>query len=471
MTEWSRACGFEPALHHQLIIEKLEAVTRGDIKRLAVFLPPGSAKSTYTSVLFPPYFLAQHSKCSILTASHSASLATTFGRRCRNLIDEHGSLLGYTLAKDSQAADDWGTSTQCVYFCAGVGGRIAGHRADLGLIDDPVGSIEDADSQVIRDKIWEWYEWSFLPRLKPGAPIVVISTRWHEDDLMGRLLARQAGKWEVVKIPMEAEENDPIGRSQGDRLWPEYFTDEMVVEAKANTRKWNGAYQQNPNPEAGDYFKSEWLIGYQPEQLPKNLQTYAVGDYACSDRDLKKNDPTLLIPFGLDEGNNIWIYPDIWWNVADTGKIVNQMIETMRRRNPVVWIAETENIVKSIGPFLRTRMVEEEIFTTRIQELPGGRDKSSKARSIQGRMEMGKVFFPKFASWWPRAEHELLTFPVGTHDEWPDALGCIGRYLDMLKGKREVPAKKVVKEMTYGWLLQRHRQKQQALEALKEGLS
>lgn len=470
MVAWAQLVGYEPAAHHRLIISKLEAVSRGEIHRLAIFLPPGSAKSTYSSVLFPPWFLAQREGSSILTVSHNKELAVKFGRRCRNLVDQYEKVLNYALASDSQAADDWGTSNGSIYFCAGIGGAIAGHRADLGVIDDPIGSIEDADSQQVRDAVWDFYEWDFVPRLKPNASVVVISTRWHEDDLMGRLLTKQPGKWEVIKFPMEAVENDVLGRTVGQRLWPEYFTPEMVDEAKENPRKWMGAYQQEPSPEEGSYFKKEWLIGYEPSNLPKCLTIYVASDHACTDKENQRADSSLLIPFGVDEGENVWVLPDIWWEKEDTGKVVDAMLDMMRRRKPVVWVAETEHIVKSIGPFLRTRMREEHVYTTRLQEMTGRRDKVSKARSIQGRMEMRKVYFPKFANWWPEAEHELLTFPVGTHDEWPDVLGLIGRFLDQLQYHPQPQAVAPLKEWTFGWYKQRLKQKQMAIDSMMRGM-
>ncbi len=469
LSSWSRLCGFEPAQHHELIISKLEAVARGEIRRLAIFLPPGAAKSTYSSVLFPPWFLAQRSGASILCASCNKRLADKFGRLSRNLIDEHSKTLGYTLAQDSQAVDDWGTSNGGVYFCAGVDSRIAGHRADLGLIDDPIGSLEDADSVNIRESVWDWYEWCFVPRLKPGGSIVVISTRWHEDDLMGRLLTKQLGKWEVIKLPMLATADDPLGRQPGDRLWPEYFTQEMVDEAQSNPRKWQGPYQQDPTPESGDYFKAEWLVGYQPHNLPKALTIYVASDHACSTKEGNKNDATCLLPFGVDEGDNVWILPDIFWDRADTGKVVTEMVDIIRRRDPVAWVAETEHIVKSIGPFLRKTLKEEGLYRCRIQEISGQRDKPSKARSIQGRMEMRKVFFPTFAPWWPAAQHELLTAWSGAHDDFADCLSVIGRYLDKYQAAAAEPQVPKPDYFTLGWLKRETKNRELILKEVKSG--
>lgn len=469
LSAWARLCGFEPARHHELIISKLEAVARGDIKRLAIFLPPGAAKSTYSSVLFPPWFLAQRPSSSILCASCNKRLADKFGRLSRNLIDEHANTLGYSLAQDSQAVDDWGTSNGGVYFCAGVDSRIAGHRADLGLIDDPIGSLEDADSANQRESVMEWYEWCFVPRLKPNGSIVVISTRWHEDDLMGRLLQRQVGKWEVVKLPMIAGDGDPLGRQPGDRLWPEYFTDEMVKEAQSNPRKWQGPYQQDPTPESGDYFKAEYIVPYQPHMLPKALNVYVASDHACSTKEVNKNDATCLVPFGVDEGDNVWILPDIVWDRLDTGSVVDRMVEIIRRRDPIAWIAETEHIVKSIGPFLRQRLKEEKLYKCRLQEIPSAKDKPRKARSIQGRMEMRKVFFPTFAPWWAKAQHELLTAWSGQHDDFADCLSVIGRYLDRYQKAQPVEAEPEPDYFTLGWLKRKTESATASANSIKGG--
>src|SRR5688572_5028167 len=207
LTEFARLCGFEPARHHLLLIGGLEAVERGDLQNLAVFMPPGSAKSTYTSVLFAAW-LMQRQMANVLAASHTTELAEKWGRRVRNLIVEHRHVLGIDLAPDSQAAGRWSLTTGAEYYAAGVGTGIAGFRAKFGLIDDPIRSRQDADSELIRDRIWDWYINDFRTRLVPGARKVLIQTRWHEDDLAGRALNHE--KWNVIALPAIAEGNDPL---------------------------------------------------------------------------------------------------------------------------------------------------------------------------------------------------------------------------------------------------------------------
>jgi hypothetical protein len=188
-TEWCRFCGYEPAPHHRLLINRLEKVARGEIDRLAVFMPPGSAKSTYGSVLFPPWFMASRPGTQVLGASHTVELAERWGRKVRGLIAEYGSTLGCALSPASNAAGRWELTHGAEYFAAGVGVGIAGFRADLAIIDDPLRSRKDADSETNRERQWEWFKGDLSPRLKPGAAIILIQTRWHEDDLAGRILA------------------------------------------------------------------------------------------------------------------------------------------------------------------------------------------------------------------------------------------------------------------------------------------
>src|SRR4051812_3276832 len=207
--KWCEHNGFLPARHHRLLIEKLEAVARGDIERLAVFMPPGSAKSTYASVLFAPWLMAQNPKALILAASHTTELAERWGRRVRNLVADNTAILGINLSEDNQAAGRWGLAQGGGYYAAGAMTGIAGFRALFGLIDDPIRSRQDADSVLVRDRIWDWYLNDFRPRLVPHARQVLIQTRWHEDDLAGRALNHQ--HWDVLSLPALAKLDDQHG--------------------------------------------------------------------------------------------------------------------------------------------------------------------------------------------------------------------------------------------------------------------
>jgi hypothetical protein len=140
---------------------------------------------------------------------------------------------------------------------------------------------EDADSERARETAWQWYLNDFVPRLKPGASQILIMTRWHQDDLAGRLLEREADAWRIVDLPMEALPGDPLGRQPGERLWPEWFTPEMVEIAKRDPRARNALYQQRPVVEEGDYFKLDWFTPF--VRLPEDVTTYGASDYAVSE--------------------------------------------------------------------------------------------------------------------------------------------------------------------------------------------
>lgn len=463
--EWCRACGFEPALHHQLICDKLEAVERGEISRLMICLPPGSAKSTYTSKLYPPWYLGKRAHRTVLACSYSYTLAESFGRVSRNFIDSQENVIGMSLAKDSKSAGEWETTNGGRFFCAGVNAGIAGHRADLGLIDDPIGSQEDADSKLYRDKQWEWYWNDFIPRLKPGASVVIIANRRHEDDLLGRLLALEGDRWTVITIPMVAEDDDVLGRQPGERLWPEYFTDSMVTDAKKNDRTFSSLYQQRPTPETGDFFKADWLLPYTMDEfLTAGEKRFYVGsDHAVS---LKQSaDKTCIIPVAVDWQDVIWILPDVFWQQASTNTVVEAMLDIAARRRPLEWWAGRDHITRSFGPFLKKREVEAGIYIP-MNEVQETRDKRTRAHAIRGRMEMGMVRFPTFAPWWSEARHELLTFDSGAHDDFVDALAKIGQGLasmvkpsqpaasDVLLTKRFVP--------TLDWAKHSHERKERA---------
>ncbi len=461
LTAWSLHCGFVPAKHHKFCIDRMEDVLEGKIKRLMLLLPPGSAKSTYSSVLLPPHYLGRRPGSKILSCSHSGDLAESFGRKARNLVEFKHKELGFELCTHSKAAGRWETTNGGEYYAAGVGSGIAGYRADLGLIDDPIGKKEDAESKLLRDKQWDWYNYDFLPRLKPNASIILIQTRWHEDDLAGRLLAIERSRWNVVSIPLYAEENDVLGRKVGETLWPEYFTQEHCEQCKANPA-FVSLYQCRPSPEDGDYFLKDWLIEYDEEDLPSNLKLYVGSDHAV--RKKTENDKHCIIPAGLDSNGDLWILPDVWWKRADVGEAVDAMFDTCKRHTPLWWWAGKDMISGSIAPFLARMSIEKKAWVPLI-ELPESKDLSALAQPIRGMCRNHRVHFPRFASWWPEAKHELLSFPNGTHDDFIAALSKLGRGLtNMVNPQRAVAIAQdelllPCQPLTRMWLRRSHEQK------------
>ena len=198
------------------------AVERGDIKRLMIFMPPRSGKSTLASIYFPAWFIGRNPTKQIITASYSGRLSEDFGRKVRNTISDSdfGDIFpNVSLAPDSKASNRWHTNKDGVYMAVGVQGATTGRGADLFIIDDPVRDAAEADSELIRDKVWDWFATVAYTRLQPEGRIVVVQTRWHEDDLSGRLLTDMEDggqQWDVLTLPAIAEENDVLGRKPGE---------------------------------------------------------------------------------------------------------------------------------------------------------------------------------------------------------------------------------------------------------------
>ncbi len=397
-----------------------------------MFLPPGSAKSTYGSVLFPPW-LMQATNASVLAASHTTELAEKWGRRVRNLVNEHSTVLGISVAPDNQAAGRWALTSGSEYYAAGVGTGIAGFRAKLGLIDDPIRSRQDADSELIRDRIWDWYINDFRTRLVPGASEILIQTRWHEDDLAGRAL--QHSDWKVISLPAIAEENDQLGRVPGQPLWSDgsYGYGAQVEELRRNTpaRTWSALYQQRPAPEEGDYFKSEWLRAYDKAPARETMRIYGGSDYAVT---ADGGDFTVHAVVGLDPEGRMYLL-DLWRKQAAADEWVEAFCDLVTRWKPMGWAEEQGQIRSGVGPFLDRRQRERKAYVFR-EQFPTRGDKAVRAQSIRGRMALEGLYVPVGASWYPELRSELLSFPAGKHDDQVDALGLVGQLLDkMISGK------------------------------------
>jgi len=445
------------------LIAELEKVARGETPRLAVFMPPGSAKSTYASILFPPWLLAS-SNWNILAASHTTELAEKWGRRIRNLISEHSTTLGISLAADSQAAGRWSLNTGAEYYAAGVGTGIAGFRARLGLIDDPIRSRQDADSELIRDRIWDWYINDFKTRLVPRAAEILIQTRWSEDDLAGRALNHE--EWKVISLAALAEANDPLGRQLSEPLWDDddygYGDQLLELSTKTPARTWSALYQQRPAPEEGDYFKAEWLKPYDKAPAHATMRIYGASDYAVT---ANGGDYTVHIVVGVDPEWRIYLL-DLWRGQTASDQWVEVFCDLVRQWKPIGWAEEQGQIRAGVGPFLDKRQRERQAWVARKQ-FPTRGDKSVRAQSIRGRMALDGLYVPIRASWYPEFRSELLSFDAGKHDDQVDALGLIGQLLDLMArgvAPREPEKIRGANEMTMdqAWELARPRRETDA---------
>lgn len=420
--------GFRPALHHQLLISHLESLERGDIHKLMVWMPPGSAKSTYTSVLFPPWYMGRNEKDPVLGVSNTTELAERFSRRARNITTSplYRNVFGFGCSEDTQAAGSWENERGGEFFAAGIGSAIAGRRAKLGLIDDPIKSREEADAERTRQKHWDWYLNDFVPRLLPNASQCIIQTRWHEDDLSGRILEREANQWTVLKLPMLATGDDPLGRSHGDRLWADWFTADMVATAQRDVRAWNALYQQDPAPDDGDYFKREMFQEYQAP--PAQLHLYGASDYAVTEGG---GDFTEHGIFGFDFNGDLYVLD--WWRGQTQSDVwIEKQCDLIGKYSPLIWFGEGGPIRKAIEPFLKRRMHERNT-PCRLEWLPSIGDKVVRARPFQARAAMGNVYLPASSAWLPDLMSQLMRFPAGKYDDGVDVCSLVGRGLEFAR--------------------------------------
>lgn len=259
---------FEVGRHHEMIASCLERVESGEVDRQMIFCPPRHTKSELATRRFPAWYLGRHSNAQVISASYNSELASDFGREVRNLVAHptYSQIFpGVGLSEDSQAANRWHLKSGGQYIAAGVGTAITGRGANLIIVDDPIKDRQEADSETTRARIWDWYRSVLYTRLMPGGSIVLIQTRWHDDDLAGRLLmeAEEGGdQWDIVELPALARGEDPLGREKGEALWPEWYPEERLLQIKSviGSRDWSALYQQEPQAEEGDSFSRIGLL-------------------------------------------------------------------------------------------------------------------------------------------------------------------------------------------------------------------
>jgi predicted phage terminase large subunit-like protein len=402
------------AAHHMLISERLEAVERGDIDRLMIFMPPRHGKSELASKRFPAWCLGRNPRRQIIAASYNSDLANDFGRNVRNIVAEpefRQVFPDVSLATDSAAANRMNTNHGGAYVAAGVGTAVTGRGANIALIDDPFKDREEADSERRRELVWDWYRSTLYTRLMPGGAIVLIQTRWHEDDLAGRLLDQERDQWEVLELPAI--------NTQGKALWPEWYDETALARIKATIgpREWSALYQQQPQPDEGTFFKREWFKNWQ--QLPK-LRYYGTSDYAVTDGG---GDYTVLTIWGVDENGDVY-RREQWKGQTASDEWIERELDLIAKYKPLCWFGEGGVIQKAIEPMLKRRMRERNVHC-RLEWLPSVADKPTRARSFQAMAATGRVHFE------PGADlSEFLVFPAGKHDDEVDTASLIGRAID-----------------------------------------
>lgn len=401
----------------------------------------------------------------VIQATYNGDFAKDFGRDVRSIMRTQAYAQIFPkveFRRGGSAANRFELVQGGKAAFVGRGESLTGRGGHILLLDDPFKDADEADSPAIRAQAWNWFTKVFMTRRRPDACIIIVMTRWHEDDIVGRLTdpgnphynPEEAKTWKIINLPAEAEDNDPLGRERGEPLWKErYDKDFLLAQKRLDPRAYSALYQQRPSPEEGDLIKQDMIKTYLPHELPPidELTVYATSDHATT-KD-QRNDPNCITVFGVDRQSTIWVL-DNFWEHCETDTMVDAMLDKMKLWDPLIWWAGKDHITKSIGPFLRQRMVEDEVYIN-IEPLSEVVDKVRKAKSIIARMKMGMVRFPLNASWFEAAKSEMLKFPNGRHDDFVDTLAFLGRGLPRLHGpSRNRATEKGPKVGTLAWVKQ-----------------
>lgn len=446
-----RKSAYQVARVHEAIANACEQCVREPRQRLIINCPPRHGKTQLASLMFMPWFIGRNPRKSTIFGTYNERYAGKVGREVRDIINSPAYrqvFPGVRLKTGGKSAsrleiDKLGGGLSF----AGRGGTITGLGGHSIIIDDPIKDAEEARSELVRDGMWEWFNRVVGTRLMDDkGSILVIQTRWHEDDLVGRLtdpnnphyLQAEAKQWRVIDLPALAEEDDQLGRQVGEPLWPERFGVRYLKDIqRRDPEGFSALYQGRPSVKEGTFFTQSIISEYDPStDLPprEELTMYCAADLAVATK--QSNDRTCLITVGVDKHDNIFVLPDLVWARIPADEIVNQMCRLMSTHAPEAFYSENGQITNALGPFLRKRMQELGIHCY-VKEIAARGDKMSRAQSIVGRMSLGKVFFPSTASWYARARDEMLAFPKSPRDDFVDALAYIGLALNRIRSGEE----------------------------------
>lgn len=462
----------------------LNAMEAGQSPRLMLFMPPRHGKSMIASHNFPAWALGLFPEYEIIAASYGSSLPNKFSRQVRAFLrdSKYKDLFPKTkLDPTNENVEGWSTTAGGGYIPAGVGGGITGKGAHIFIVDDPIKDAEEADSETIRQNIWDWWGSTAYTRLAPNAGVLVIQTRWHDDDLSGRMIMqmreemREAGEikdmnleagmdpaevderyeqmlleidqWEIIDYPAISthdeylnrdgtvttkpiDENSKFLRYEDEALHPQRFdrTRLMKVKRTLQPRHWSALYQQNPVPDEGMFFTKN-MLKFDTKPEFSRFPICMAWDLAVGQK--QQNDFTVGVVGCLDYYDRLIVLEIVRakMNIHQSAEAILGLYDKYNRMivgNPVIGI-EHGQLSLSMGPHLNKVMDEERLFPSFDDTLKPVSDKIMRAGPLQGRMQQGKVLFVKGENWNEDVQHELLRFPGGVHDDIVDALAWLAR--------------------------------------------
>jgi len=410
--------------HHKVLADALQRVEKGLLKRLIVNMPPRHGKSELVSVNFPAWCMGLNKDRSIIAASYGADLATDFGRKVRNIMDDpdYKLLFNTRLAEDAKAKGSWSTNGRGEYNAVGVGGAITGKGGAIAIIDDPVKNREEADSEIVSEKIWDWYKSTLRTRLTPDGAVVIVMTRWRDNDLVGRIVEEQrlmgGEKWEVITLPAIAE-NDEEFRKEGEALWADHYTLENLNNTKQDISNYEFAsqYQQNPVNRETQLFKQEMFQYIDLEEVRKKITScYVTIDSALSKR---ANSDSTGVTINWVDDQNVWYLKAYSVKVNPT-ELIQLIFDLHSVYKPQAIGLEETMMTQAIDPFLTVEMARRNIFPHMVPLKHGGVNKEVRIKGLLPRYERGHIYH--ITGLCNDLERELLRFPASKHDDVMDSL-------------------------------------------------
>jgi predicted phage terminase large subunit-like protein len=418
--------GYKDPGHIKLITKNLEALERGEVKRLAVFMPPRHGKSMLCSEFFPAWYLGNNPNEFIIQSTYAQELADDFGRKVRNQVqseDFNQVFPQVTLRSDSTSAKRFHTMQGGTYSAVGAGGAITGRGAHLLIIDDPIKGREDAESEVQRRNLIEWYKSVAYTRLQPGGKIIIIQTRWHQEDLAGYVLNESNEDWKVLDLP--AIDNS------GNALWPEAYSKDDLDKIKdtVGQRVWQALYQQQPSNEEGSIIKRDWWNIYDGDKIP--TLSYVIQSYDTAFSTKASADYSACTTWGVftarDENNAPYaaaILLDAWKERLEYPDLRKRAQDSFYEWMPDQVLIEKRASGQSLIQDLRRAGIPVLTYTP-------DRDKVSRTHSVASMFEGGLVFTLD-EEWTKSVLEESAAFPYGKHDDIHDT--CVQALLRIRDG-------------------------------------
>ena len=421
---------YRASWHHRVIAEKLEAVERGEIKRLIIAVPPRHGKSEEASVIFPSWYKGRNPGKNVISASYGSELAVDFGAKCRDIVSSpefRDIFPNVRLSDNTSAKDNWVTELvkgeaveeKGAYFGVGVGGALTGRGADLLIIDDPIKNRKEAESETTRKAIWDWYISTAYTRLEKNGAIIIIATRWRMDDLTGRVLALGEDEWDIVEFPAIAEKDEEF-RKKGEALWPEKYDLAALQQIRKTLGpyEFSSLYQQKPISAENQEFKQEYFRYYEEEDIKgKNLVYMTTVDLAIGKN--QENDQTAIVTVGKERDTPNWYIVDIVTGRLDPLQTIDAIFAVYQRYRPIKVGIETVAYQKSLLYFITEEMKRRQIYIPLV-ELKAAGEKEMRIRGLHPMYKTGVIFHRPNVQ--EELENELLFFPKASHDDIADAL-------------------------------------------------